>query len=148
MSMTNQAELDMLDHMFIHLDAVSYGDATGLLKPGTEGLIGIGLYTVTLAETSTTMATNEAAYSVYVRQTTPRNATDWTASGTIATVTNDIAITYPTSTTNETETDFALTFDNGVGTYMQIYGSLTADLIVNNGVTPEFAINALDIILT
>lgn len=148
MSMTDQAEIDMLDHMFIDAAAVHYGDDAGLLAPAAEGVIGIGLYTVTLTDTSTTMATNEAAYSGYVRQTEARNATQWTSSGTTATATNDNAITYPVGASSETETDFALGFNNGTGTFMHIYGALTDPLDVNTGITPEFAAGALDIILT
>jgi len=84
-----------------------------------------------------------AAYTGYANQTVVRSVAGWTvASGT---VTNDALITFPISTSGpETETDVSLGSFGGV---MQIFSTLDADLVVNSGVTPEFAISALAISL-
>ena len=75
-----------------------------------------------------------------------RSVAGWTiASGT---ATNDAPITFPTSSTGpETETDVGLGFAAAGGGELQIFSPLDADLIVNNLVTPQFAIAALAVSL-
>lgn len=147
MSATNLFEDDLLDLIFTNVDCPNVGDATGLQGSTTPGSFYISLHTGnTLSDTSTTQDTAEAAYTGYGREAVARSVAGWTvASGT---VTNDAAITFTISTSGpETETDVGIGYAVSGATPLQIFASLDADLVVNSGVTPEFAISALSISL-
>lgn len=121
--------------------APNVGDVGGLLPSASAGSYAISLHTVTLTDTDTVQTVNEAAYTGYVRQTVVRSTGGWTVSA--GACTNDAAITYPISTSGpESELDVGL---GGFAGVLQIYSPLDATLVVNNGVTPEFAISALSI---
>ena len=147
MSATNQFELDLLDLLFTNVTAPNIGDGTGIAG-GTAGSIQVSLHTAAMAETDTLSTANEAAYTGYGRELVARSAAGWTVAspGGVGTVDNDALITFGTATTSETETDFGLTLMS-TGNFLQIFGALTSSLAVSNGVTPEFAIQALAITL-
>ena len=144
---TDLFEADILDILFTNVPAPNIGTAPGLLATSPDGTLDIGLFTVTITDASTNF-TNEAAYTGYVRQTSPRNVSDWTISGTAPTIAdNDNAITFPISTSGpESELDVGLSLF-ATSNALQIYSVLDATLVVNNGVTPEFAAQALAISL-
>lgn len=141
-ALTNLFKDDLLDLIFTNVAAPNVGDVAGLLPSAAAGDMAIALHTGNaISDTSTVQTQNEAAYTGYVRQTVARSTAGWTVASGL--VDNDSAITYPISTSGpETETDVSLGGNAGV---MQIFGSLAADLVVNNGVTPQFAAGALDI---
>ncbi len=145
MSATDLWEDDLLDLMFTNVAAPNMGDVGGLLPSAAPGTMAIALHTGagTIGETSTVQTQVEAAYTGYVRQQVTRGVAEWTVASGL--VDNDNAITFIISTSGpETETDVSL---GGFAGVMQIYSTLAADLVVNNGVTPEFAAGALDISL-
>jgi len=147
MSATNLFEDDLLDLIFTNVAAPNVGDASGLQPSAGAGSWHISLHTGNaISDTSTLQTDSESAYTGYARQAVARSVAGWTvASGT---VTNDAAITFPISTTGpETETDVGLGFALSGAGVLQIFSTLDADLVVNNGVTPEFAISALAISL-
>ncbi len=141
-ALTDLFKDDLLDLIFTNVAAPNVGDAAGLLPSAADGSMAVALHTGdAISSTSTVQTDNEAAYTGYVRQTVARTTAGWTIASGLAD--NDAAITYPISTSGpEIETDVSLGGNAGV---MQIFGYLAADLVVNNGVTPEFAIGALDI---
>jgi hypothetical protein len=144
---TNLFEDDLLDLIFTNIAAPNVGDAAGLLPSLVAGSFHISLHTGDLITDASTLQTdNEAAYGTYARQPVARSVAGWTvASGTVD---NDAAITFPTSTTGpETETDVGIGFALAGAGVLQIWSQLLADLIVNIGITPEFAIGALDVSL-
>jgi len=147
MSATNLFEDDLLDLIFTNVAAPNVGDAGGLLPSATAGNWHISLHTGNaISDTSTLQTDNESAYTGYARQAVVRSTAGWTVA--TGTATNDAAITFPISTTGpETETDVGLGFAASGAGVLQIFNTLDADLIVNNGVTPEFAISALAISL-
>ena len=145
MSATNFFEDDLLDLIMTNVDCPNVGDAAGLQNSATAGSWFISLHTGNaIGETSTVQTDTEAAYTGYARQAVARSVAGWTVASGLCD--NDAAITFPISTSGpETETDVGLgSAVSGAGN-LQIYGSLTADLVVNNGVTPEFAAGTLDI---
>jgi hypothetical protein len=147
MSATNLFEDDLLDLIFTNVAAPNVGDAGGLLPSAAANNFHISLHTGNVvSDTSTLQTDTEAAYTGYSRVAVARSAAGWTvASGTVD---NDAAITFPISTSGpETETDVGIGFAASGAGVLQIYSTLLADLVVNNGVTPEFAIGALDISL-
>ncbi len=144
---TNLFEDDLLDLIFTNVNCPNVGDAGGLLQSVGENSFHISLHTGNvISDTSTLQTDTEAAYTGYARQAVGRNVSGWTVSG--GTVANDALITFPISTSGpETETDVGIGFATSGAGVLQIYSTLDADLIVNNGVTPEFAISALAISL-
>lgn len=147
MSATNLFEDDILDLIFTNVAAPNVGDPSGLQPAATAGSWYISLHTGNaISDTSTLQTQSEAAYTNYARQGVARSVSGWTVASGQAT--NDAAITFPTSGSGpETETDVGLgSATSGAGN-LQIWASLDADLVVNNGVTPEFAISALAISL-
>ncbi len=147
MSATNLFEDDLLDLIFTNVAAPNVGDAGGLLPSAGANNFHISLHTGNaVSDTSTLQTDNEAAYTGYARQSVARSTSGWTvASGTVD---NDAAISFPIATSGpETETDVGIGFASSGAGVLQIFASLDADLVVNNGVTPEFAISALAISL-
>ena len=147
MSATNFFEDDLLDLLMTNVACPNVGDASGLQPSSAAGNWHISLHTGNaIGETSTQQTQSEAAYTNYARQAVVRSTAGWTvASGTAD---NDNAITFPQSGSGpETETDCGLGFAASGTGQLQIYASLVADLVVNNGVTPEFAAGALDVSL-
>ncbi len=144
MSATNLWEDDLLDLIFTNADAPNMGDAAGLLQSASDGSLTIALHTGnTIDDTSTVQTQAVAAYTGYSNQTVVRTTSGWSVSS--GTATNDAIISFGTSSTGpETETDVSL---GGFAGVMQIFSTLDADLIVNSGVTPEFAISALAVSL-
>lgn len=144
---TDLFEDDILDLLFTNVDCPNVGNAGGLLKSTADGNWHIALHTGdAISDTSVTQDQSEAGYSGYSREAVPRDVSNWTvASGTAD---NDNAITFTISADGpETETDVSLGFAASGATPMQIYSTLDADLVVNIGVTPEFAAQALAISL-
>jgi hypothetical protein len=147
MSATNQTEDDLLDLLFTNVDAPNWGDAAGLQNSAAAGSLHISLHTGdALSDTSTAQTQSEAAYTNYARQAVARSVAEWTvASGTVD---NDNAITFPQSASGpETETDVGIGFALSGAGYLHIWSQLVSDLVVNSGVTPEFAAGALDVSL-
>ena len=142
---TNLWELDVLDLIFTNVAAPNMGDVGGLLPSASPGNMAIALHTGnTIDDTSTVQTQVEAAYTGYVRQNVVRSVAGWSVGGT-GIADNDAAINFVISTSGpETETDVSL---GGFAGVMQMFASLDADLIVNVGVTPEFAPQALAISL-
>jgi len=144
-ALTNLAELDILDLLLTNVAFPDIGDAAGLPPSVGAGTWAISLNTGNaISDTSTVQTQNEAAYTGYVRQTVVRTVAGWTVGGD-GLGDNDAIIGFPISTSGpETETDTSMG-GRDASNVMHIYASLAADLIVNNGVTPEFAAGAYDI---
>ncbi len=147
MSATNLFEDDLLDLIFTNVAAPDVGDAAGLPPSVAANSFHISLHTGNVvSDTSTLQTDTEAAYTGYGREAVARSTAGWTVSS--GTVTNDAAITFTISTSGpETETDVGIGFAASGAGVLQIFSTLDADLVVNNGVTPEFAISALAISL-
>lgn len=147
MSLTNQTEDDILDLMMTNAAAPNWGDASGLQPSAAAGSIYASLHTGdAVSDTSTDQTDNEAAYTGYARVAVARSVAQWTVSA--GNADNDNAITFGSATSGpETITDVGLGFAATLAGYLQMFGALTADLIVNNGIQPEFAAGALDIAL-
>lgn len=145
MSATNAFEDKILSLVFENANAANIGDATGLRGSTTAGVFYISLHTANPNETGT-QTTSEAAYGSYARQSVARSTAGWTVTSGVAD--NDAAITFPAATSgSETETHFGIGSDvSGVGN-LNIWGALTAGLTVSAGITPSFAIGALDVTL-
>jgi hypothetical protein len=144
-SATNTFETSLLSLIFENANIASLGDATGLRGSSTAGVFYISLATASPGETGT-QATSETAYTNYVRVSVARSTAGWTATGN--TVDNDAAITFAQcGATGASLTSFGIGSDSSGTGNLYLYGALTATLAVTTGITPEFAIGALDVTL-
>ncbi len=142
MSATDQFETDLLELLFNNVEAPNIGDATGLENSTTEGSVQISLHTVALIDSDILATADEAGYANYVRQTVARNSGGFTVAG--DNCSNAAAIQFPSSGDGpETEVHFGCCL-MATGSFLQLHGDLTADLVVNSGVQPEFIAGALD----
>jgi hypothetical protein len=91
-----------------------------------------------------TQTSSEAAYTGYARVSVARTSSGWSI--TAETISNVAAITFPASTSGpEVETFVGVgTLTSGAGVLLWA-GPLTSSLTVNNGITPSFAIGALQV---
>ncbi len=119
------------------------GDAAGLLPSAAPGSLYVGLHTASPAGGNQT--TSECAYTGYARVAVARSAGGWTVAA--SAVDNAAAITFGLCTVGtETASHFSVGTTASAGAGKLLYhGELTANLNISPGITPSFAIGALDI---
>ncbi len=141
MSASNALENKLLSLYFENANAANIGDATGLRGSTTAGSTYCGLATADPGEAGS-QTTSETLYTNYARQAVARSTAGWTVTSGVAD--NDAAITFPQcGATGSTVTHTTLGSDvSGAG---NLDFSGTASLTISTGVTPSFAIGALDI---
>ena len=147
MPLPDAIEDDLLELMFLNLDAPNFGDAAGLQNSAAEGFIQISANTVAFGDADTLLTDDECNYIGYNRVTdSGRNASNWTV--TSGTVSNDTAEQFDekTSGADDTIVAFGLGFI-ATGNVLQYYGT-TNSLVVSDGINPQFAAGALDISVT
>ena len=106
-------------------------------------VIQVALATASYSVTST-LSSNEATYTNYVRQTLPRSTSGWTAPASRAT-SNAAAVDYPQcGASGNTITSAAAGIGAGAGVPTH-YGDLNAPITVSNLIQPRFAIGAITI---
>lgn len=140
-SMRDAFETDLLELIFNNTALANIGDASGLQPSGTAGSLYIALLTV--APTDSTAGT-ECDYTGYARVAVARTSGGWTISGNNAS--NTAAITFGQCSAGDADTAVAFAiFTASTGGDMLFWGDLTSNLTISVGVTPEFAIGALDV---
>jgi hypothetical protein len=147
MSKSDAFENQLLLHLFNNSAIADVGDGAGLPAAATPGDLYIRLYTDAVTVDDSTVGT-ECAYTGYVQYgvAVARSGAGWTVSGNNAS--NAAAITFGACTVGtENVRYFAVWKTNtGIVAADRIYwGQLTSDLAVSPGITPEFAIGALDV---
>lgn len=147
MSKSDSFENALLLHIFNNSAIANVGDASGLPAAATAGSLYVRLYTSAVTVDDSTIGT-ECAYTGYVTGgvAVARTAGGWTVSGNNCS--NTAAITFGACTAgSETIRYFAIWKDNSTNTdsHRLYWGQLTSDLAVSSGITPEFAIGALDV---
>lgn len=143
MSASNVLENGLLSLIFENADYANVGDATGLRGSSTAGVFYISLHTADPGETGSE-TTSESAYTNYARVSVARSTAGWTVASGVAD--NDAAITFATGgASGSTITHFGIGSDSsGAG---NLFFSGTSSLSVSSGITPSFAIGALDVSL-
>lgn len=146
MSATNAVAKAILSLYFENVDHTGIGDAGGLLKSVADGSFFISLHTADPGETGD-QTTNEATYTSYARVTVARGIAKWTAAvADPATVKNDAVITFPAATGgSDTITHFGIGLNASAAGTLLFSGPLDSSLAVSNGITPEFAVDALTV---
>jgi hypothetical protein len=143
MSATDVFENGLLSLIFENANYANVGDATGLRGSSTAGVFYISLHTADPGETGD-QTTSESAYTNYARVSVARSTAGWSVASGVAD--NDAAITFAAcGVTGSTITHVGVGSDtSGAGNRFM---NGTASLVVSAGVTPQFAIGALDISL-
>jgi len=143
MSATDVFENGLLSLIFENANYANVGDATGLRGSSTAGVFYISLHTADPGETGD-QTTSESAYTNYVRVSVARSTAGWSVAAGVAD--NDAAITFAAcGVTGSTITHVGIGSDSSAAGNRFMNG--TAALTVSSGVTPAFAIGALDISL-
>lgn len=142
MTATNACETAILSLYFDNTAHANIGDASGLQPSAADGSFYISLHTANPNETGD-QTTSECAYGSYARVAVGRTS-GFTVSGNNAS--NAAAVTFNAATSgSETATYFGIgTASSGTGNLL-FYGALDAGLAISSGITPEFAIGALDV---
>jgi len=144
MSATNVFENALLSLIFENASTgLNIGDATGLRGSTTAGNVFISLHTADPGEAGS-QNTSETAYTNYTRISVARSTAGWTVTSGVAD--NDAAITFPAcGVTGSSITNFGIgSSTSGVG---DLYLKGPSTLSVSSGITPQFAIGALDVTL-
>ena len=143
MTASNTMETKILELVFQNDAFENIGDASGLQPSATAGSLYVSLHTADPGEAGD-QTTSECAYTSYARVAVARSTAGWTVSG--SNCSNTAAITFPAATGgSETATHFGIGTDaSGAGTLL-FSGALDSSLAIANGITPEFAIGALDV---
>jgi hypothetical protein len=142
-SMTNGFETALATLLFNNTAITNIGDASGLVATSTAGSTQLALSTVALTDADTLLTATEVAYTGYARPTQARSGAGWTVSG--DTVSNAALIVFGEMSAGgpDTVVHLGLGFI-ATGDVLRLHQDLTADLVINNGVNPQFSIGALD----
>jgi hypothetical protein len=143
MSMTNAAEANLLNLLFLNIDWANIGDAGGLQNSATAGNFYVSLHTADPGE-SGTQSTSETAYTSYARVAVARAGGGWTL--TAQTISNTALVQFPQCTGGtSTVSYFGIGTDSSGAGNLLMSGALTSPLSVSNGIQPQFAAGALTV---
>jgi len=136
-------ENSILLHVFQNANIANIGDSTGLRGSSTAGNLYVALFKVAPSDS---VQGTELAYTGYARVAVVRSAAGWTVDGNNAS--NAAAVTFGICTEGAPETaiSFAVCKAGTIGVDDAMYwGDLSAPLVININITPDFAIGDLDI---
>ena len=140
MSKSNAWEtaLDLL--VFNNTNAANIGDATGLRGSSAAGDLYLSLHTADPGEAGD-QTTNEAAYTSYARVPVARSGAGFTVSGNSVALASEIS--FPAGTGGSgTATYIGIgTASSGAGVLLYS-GTLTPNIVLGNGITPQIATTA------
>jgi hypothetical protein len=143
MSLTNTAEANLLNLVFLNVDWANIGDVSGLQNSATAGSFYISLHTADPGEAGS-QTTSETAYTSYARVAVARTGSGWTL--TSQTISNAALVQFPQCTGGtSTVTHFGIGTDSTSTGNLLMKGALTSSLSVSNGIQPQFAAGALTV---
>jgi hypothetical protein len=145
-ALTDALENSLALLFFNNTNIANVGDATGLRGSTAAGSTQLSLHSVALSDTSTLMTSNELSYTGYARPTQARaaGAGGWTVSG--ASASNFSTITFGEMTAGGPVTAVYLGVGLiSTGSVLHMHSPLQSNLVINNGVNPQFAAGALSI---
>ncbi len=141
-SMTDGFENALALLLFNNTAIANVGDATGLPATATAGSTQLALSSAALTDADTLLTATEIAYTGYARPTQARSGAGWTVSG--AVVSNAALIQFGEMSAGGPDTAVHLGLGLlATGNVLRLHQDLAADLVINNGVNPQFAIGAL-----
>jgi hypothetical protein len=141
MSLTNEAETNLLKLLFENNAWADIGNEAGLQPSAVDGTYSISIHTADPGETGN-QTTSECNYTSYTRTSVSR--TDgFSVSG--SNVANSDIVNFPEATGGDnTATYFGVgTHPTGVG-HLLLRGQLNTPTAINNGIVPSFAAGKLN----
>ena len=142
-SMTDAYETALGLHIFQNANQANHGDATGILASAAPGSSQLALATVAYVDADTLLTADEVAYTGYSRPTQARDGTDWTSSA--DTISNGVLEQFGEMTAGGPDTVVHVGIGMiATGDVLALHQDLAADLVINDGVNPQFSIGALD----
>ena len=143
MSMTNAAEANLLNLLFLNIDWANIGDAAGLQNSATAGSFYISLHSADPGEAGN-QSTNEISYTGYARVAVARAGGGWTL--TTSTISNTALVQFGQCTAGSaTATNFGIGTDSSGTGNLIFKGALTSSLAISTGIQPQFAAGALTV---
>lgn len=142
-SMTNGFENVLALLLFNNTTIANIGDATGLVGSTSAGSTQLALSTSALTDADTLLTATEVAYTGYGRPLQARSGAGWTVSGDTASNAALIQFGEMSAGGPDTVVHLGMGFI-ATGDVLRLHQDLTADLVINNGINPQFAIGALD----
>ena len=143
MSMTNAAEANLLNLLFLNIDWANIGDVAGLQNSATAGSFYVSLHTADPGE-SGNQSTSETSYTSYARVAVARAGGGWTL--TAQTISNTALVQFPQCTGgSSTVSYFGIGTDSSGAGNLLMSGPLTSSLSISNGIQPQFAAGALTV---
>lgn len=138
MSKTDAWENSLLLLLFNNTNVANVGDATGLRGSTTAGQLFISLHTADPGE-SGNQSTNEISYTGYARVGVNRasGAGGFTVTGNSVSPASAITFGQMTAGAGGTVTHFGLGVASSGATVLLYKGTVTPNLAVTNGVTPQ-----------
>ena len=141
-SMVDAFENSLMLLLFNNTAIANVGDATGLPATAAPGSSQISLATSALSDASADLTVTEVAYTGYARPTQARSSAGWTVASAIAS--NAALIQFGEMTAGGPDTVVHMGLGLlATGNVIRLHQDLNADLVINNGVNPQFAIGAL-----
>lgn len=143
MSLTNAAEANLLNLIFLNVDWANIGDAAGLQNSAAAGSFYVSLHTADPGEAGS-QTTSEIGYTSYARVAVARTSAGFTL--TSSTISNTALVQFPQCTGGTgTATHFGIGTDSSGAGNLLFKGALTSSLAVSNGIQPQFAAGALTV---
>lgn len=127
---SDAAENDIIDLIF---NATAWPDMAENDSSSPATNITVALHTADPTDAGN-QTSNEAAYTSYARENVARTSGGWTVSGASATLTSAVSFTAATGG-SETETHFSC--GTGTSNYMIGSGTVSPNISVSSGVTPQ-----------
>jgi hypothetical protein len=141
--MTNAAEANLLNIIFINTDWANIGNVGGLRGSTSAGSFYISLHTADPGE-SGSQSTNEASYTGYARVAVARSVSGFTL--VTSTISNAALVQFAQCTGgSNTLTHFGIGTESSGSGNLIFKGSLTSSLSVSTGIQPQFAAGALTV---
>jgi hypothetical protein len=141
-SMTNAFENLVALLLLNNTGIANFGDATGLPGSAGAGSTQLTLHTVALDDTDTLLTADEVAYTGYARPTQARSGSGWTVSNDVASNAALIQFGEMSAGGPDTVVHMGLGF-LATGDVLRLHQDLNADLVINDGINPQFAIGAM-----
>jgi hypothetical protein len=143
MSMTNAAEANLMNLLFLNTDWANIGDAAGLQNSAAAGSFYVSLHSSDPGEAGN-QSTNEISYTGYARVAVARTAGGFTL--TTSTISNTALVQFAQCTGGTaTASHFGIGTDLSGNGNLIFKGALTSSLSISNGIQPQFAAGAMTV---
>lgn len=143
MSFVNAMETALLQHLFQNAAIANVGDASGLPASTGAGSSQLQLHTAAQDDTQADLTANAVTYTGYARPTQARSAAGWTVTNNVAD--NAALIQFGEMSAGGPVTAVYVSLGLlATGDVVRMNADLNSDLVINNGVNPQFAIGSLD----